>query len=315
MFNVFDKEVVSNGITLRLRNLKPNISNDYLEYLNSGGVPTELPVVLAHGLFSNLTTWEVLGSEISNTGRDTWLIEITGGPGQDCDDCIDYTFDDLTDDYVPALLEGVLDFTGKDNLQYVGFSNGCRAALDSLERNKFDSNKVETFVAVGCPGSFEGESTAGDIIAANNGKVSQRLDSRELTHISFSDLAVAGLFNVNYISKNNKPKISLNLFKFYEDVIINKNDSQPGNISVSNFFIIQGNAFVSDDGIVTVIDEKSIYNNTNKNLNPKRHFNIFAIHSSLDEKDRTKSIIKKSLNKEKLSLYEKTINLLNESNV
>ncbi len=167
MFNVVDKNVVSsNGITLRLRNLKPNISNDYLEYLNSSGVPIDIPVVLAHGLFSNLTTWEGLGSEISNTGRDTWLIEITGGTGQDCDDCLDYTFYNLTDVFVPALLNGVLDFTGKNKLQYVGFSNGCRAALDSLERNKFDSNKVETFVAVGCPGAFEGNSTLGNIIAS-----------------------------------------------------------------------------------------------------------------------------------------------------
>lgn len=187
--------------------------------------------------------------------------------------------------------------------------------MDSLERNKFDSNKVETFVAVGCPGAFEGESTTGNIIAANNGKVSKRLASKKLNHLSFNDLAIAGLFNIDYISKNNKLKISLNLFKFYEEVIINKNDTQPGNINVPNFFIIQGNAFVSDDGIVTITDEKSIYTNANKNLNPKKHFNVFAIHSSLDEKDRTKSIIKKSLNKEKLSLYEKTINLLNESNV
>src|SRR3990167_2585126 len=185
MFNVFDKNVVtSDGIALRLRNLKPNISSDYLEYLNSTGVPVELPVVLAHGLFSNLTTWEVLGAELSNIGRDTWLIEITGGPSQDCDDCIDYTFYNLTDIFVPALLNGVLDFTGKDKIQYVGFSNGCRAALDSLERGQFDSNKVEMFVAVGCPGGFEGESTFGDIIASRNGQIFERLKSKDIKHPS-----------------------------------------------------------------------------------------------------------------------------------
>ncbi len=55
-----------------------------------------------------MTTWEVLGDELSNVGRDTWLIEITGGTGQDCDDCIDYSFYNLTDVFVPALLNGVL---------------------------------------------------------------------------------------------------------------------------------------------------------------------------------------------------------------
>ena len=90
------------------------------------------------------------------------------------------------------MLNGVLDFTGKDNLQYVGFSNGCRVALDSLERGQFDSNKVETFVAVGCPGSFEGESTMGSIIKSRNGQISKNLASRNANHPSFGEVAVVG---------------------------------------------------------------------------------------------------------------------------
>ena len=313
MFNVFDKSVVSsNGITLRLRNLKPNASSDFFEYLNSTGVPTELPVVLAHGLFSNLTTWEVLGAELSNIGRDTWLIEITGGTGQDCDDCIDYTFYNLTDIFVPALLNGVLDFTGKDKIQYVGFSNGCRAALDSLERNKFDSNKVETFVAVGCPGAFEGNSTFGNIIASKDGQISKRLKAKNLNHLTTKDAIFTGLLNRDYPSKAGE-KISLNLWKFYEDIITFKNDTQPGNVNLSNFVIIQGSAFVTDDEIVTVLDEQKIYENINRNSKPKKRFDIFAVHTGLDTKDRTKSIVRKSVNKEQLSFYEKTINLINQS--
>ena len=104
MFAATDKNVTaSNGISLRLRNLKPDFSDDYFEYLNSTGIPTELPVVMAHGLFSNLSTWEGAGGEISNTGRDTWLIEITGGPGQDCDSCIDYSFYNLTDIFLSLI--------------------------------------------------------------------------------------------------------------------------------------------------------------------------------------------------------------------
>lgn len=315
MFNVFDKNVVSsNGITLRLRNLKPNISSDYLEYLNSTGVPVEMPVVLAHGLFSNLTTWEVLGAEISNTGRDTWLIEITGGPNQDCDDCIDYTFYNLTDIFVPALLNGVLNFTNKDKIQYVGFSNGCRAALDSLERNMFDSNKVETFVAVGCPGSFEGNSTTGEIIKSKNGQIYSILKSNNLSHASFGNIARIALLNQQYITNDDKLKISINLWKFYEDIILSKNDTQPGNVNFDNFVIIRGNAFNTDDGIVTIIDESSIFQNANNNLKPKKYFNVFASHPTLDTKDKTKSIIQKLLNKQPLSFYEKTINLINQTN-
>ena len=314
MFNVFDKSVVSsNGITLRLRNLKPNISSDYLEYLNSTGVPTDLPVVLAHGIFSNLTTWEVLGAELSNIGRDTWLIEITGGAGQDCDDCIDYTFYNLTDIFVPALLNGVLSFTGKDKLQYVGFSNGCRAALDSLERNQFDSNKVETFVAVGCPGAFEGNSTLGSVIASRNRDISKNLNSKNINHPSLNQIIKNGLFSQDFLSENKDTKISLNLYKFYEDVIINKNDAQPGNINILNFLIIQGSALTTEDGLVTINDENAIYQNVNNGVNSKKYFDVFALHTGLDNNNRAKSIVKKSINKQELSFYEKTVNLINKS--
>ncbi|MBI2208556.1 hypothetical protein HYU50_03595 [Candidatus Woesearchaeota archaeon] len=314
MFTEKDYTVISDsGVNLRLRNLKPNASDMYISYLSSTGIPVELPVVLAHGLFSNLSTWQVLGAEISNTGRDTWLIEITGGPGQDCDDCVDYTFNDLTDDYVPSLLNGVLTFTGKDNIQYVGFSNGCRAALDSLERNKFDSNKVETFVAVGCPGAFEGNSPIANIIASRDRQISQRLQSRNLSHMSLKEIILIGALDRNLISSDITNKISLNLWKFYEDKIILNNDTQPGNINVFNFTIIQGNEFGSSDGVVTIEDERKIYQNVNKNSNNKNHFSIFASHIGLDDKERTKSIIRKTLNKEKLNFYERTINLINQS--
>ncbi|MBI2650767.1 hypothetical protein HYX04_05670 [Candidatus Woesearchaeota archaeon] len=306
MFTVEDKSVAANnGVSLRLRNLKPGASNAYLEYLSSNGVPVEIPVVLAHGLFSNLTTWEVLGAEISNTGRDTWLIEITGGPSQDCDDCIDYTFYNLTDIFVPALLNGVLDFTGKDKIQYVGFSNGCRAALDSLERSKFDSNKVETFVAVGCPGAFEGFDIGASGIKLIDDKINRNIENRK--HIGITEMLVIGLLGLNSVSLNEE-KISTNLWRQYNTWINSSNDQQPGNINLINFIIIHGNAGVTSDGIVSLTDEKSIYNNVNISTSKSR-FNIFATHIDLDNRPATKSLIKKSVNKEKLNFLERNIYL------
>jgi len=322
MFNVFDKSVVTNnGITLRLRNLKPNVSNDYLEYLNSTGVPVELPVVVAHGLFSNLTTWEGLGSEISNTGRDTWLIEITGGTGQDCDNCIDYTFYNLTDIFVPALLNGVLSFTGKDKLQYVGFSNGCRAALDSLERNQFDSNKIETFVAVGCPGAFEKLSLLDSGVLLVNDTVIENLQNKNIKHIDVGDMLKLGLFNRNIITKNENGKISLNLWKNYLNLMSSSNDNQPGKVTLTKFGIIQGNALGTSDGIITTIDENSIYSNVKlknslTNIKPiKQSFKVFAFHSNLDTRSISKTLIRRLINNEDLTFFERTFHLLNESNV
>ena len=314
MFNVEDKNVVtSSGITLRLRNLKPNISNDYLEYLNSNGVPVEMPVVLAHGLFSNLTTWEVLGSEISNTGRDTWLIEITGGPGQDCDDCIDYTFYNLTDIFVPALLNGVLGFTGKDKIQYVGFSNGCRAALDSLERNQFDSNKVETFVAVGCPGSFnhskntDSASPISKVLNKDGGNAINSFKNKNLKHISFSDLAKEIVGIERFF--DDKTKISVNLFQQYYNWTVDTSDKEPGeNVVINHFFAVQGSLFSNSDGVVSTYDINKTYNNIN--ANKKKYINIPASHLGLDDTTRTKVFIRKILNNETFTSIESLIFVL-----
>ncbi|MBL7055794.1 hypothetical protein ISS07_02680 [Candidatus Woesearchaeota archaeon] len=297
------------GVSLRLRNLKPNSSPMYLSYLNDTGVPISLPVVMAHGLFSNLSSWQELGSEISNSGRDAWLIEITGGPGQDCSNCPDYTFDDLISDYFPSLLNKVISETSAEKIQYVGFSNGCRTALSSLENNYFDSDKIETFIGVGCPGAFEGESVTKTILKLK-GKPSENINTN---HVSLKKIIQTGVLNKNYFSSEIEGKISSNLLKFYEDLIINENDSQPGNFNLTRFLIFQGNALISSDGVVTVEDESQIYQNINLNGSLKKHFNILSTHLGMENKERTKSIIQKELNKEKLSFFEENINLINKS--
>ena len=278
-------------------------------------MPIDLPVVLARGLWSNLSTWQVLASELANEGRDAWLIEITGGPGQDCDTCPDYTFDDLTDDYVPSLLNGVLTFTGKDKIQYVGFSNGCRATLSSLEKDKFDPTKVETFVGVGCPGTFEGFNPIASGIELAGDRITKNLENKNKTHITIRGMFIAGILNFNYLSQEETEKISLNLWKQYHNWMNSTNDSQPGNFNIANFAIIQGNALITSDGIVSSADEKAIYSSINltepsvNQTNIKRYLNIFATHIGLPDKDRTKSIVSKIINKQDLNWWENNINL------
>ncbi len=300
----------ASGVNLRLRNLKPNASSMYLSYLNDTGIPVELPVVLARGLWSNLSGWQVLASELANEGRDSWLIEITGGPGQDCDSCPDYTFDNLTDDYVPTLLNGVLTFTGKNQLQYVGFSNGCRATLSSLERGKFDPNKVETFVGVGCPGAFEGNSIFGIALNDLGDNAINEFRSQEIKHISFRNIFEAILPTISITNGVNT--ISVNLFEKYYNISISENDKQPGeNLSLNKFAIIQGDFFGDNDGIVTTQDESQIFNKIN--ASPKWHFRILATHKTLADRTKTKTLIKKTLNNESLSFFETTFLLINQS--
>ena len=227
----------------------------------------------------------------------------------------------MTDSYVPTLLNGVLNFTNKDKLQYVGFSNGCRAALSSLEKNKFNSSKVETFVAVGCPGSFEGFSPGASLIDQENAdKAINKLEKSNRTHFAFGESVLARFITPSQSSFSESNKISLNLLKQYLIWINSNNDSQPGNLSMDNFAIIQGNGFITSDGIVTTSDEKAIYNNIKLNnpinsKNIKRYFSIMGYHfpiliiPSIADTTKTKSLIDKTLNKQSLNFYQQTFEL------
>jgi|GEM_PF-1826977 len=329
MFSTTDRTVVTfDGVSLRLRNLRANFSNDFVQYLNSSGVPTEIPVVLARGIHSNLTSWEVLAGEFANEGRDAWLIEITGGPGQDCDTCPNYNFSDLTDNYWPALINGVLNFTGKEKIQYVGHSNGGRVAIVSLANGKVNTNKIDTLIGVAVPSAFEGYSTFGDYFGSYGGEIMNDLSDKN--HVTMTEignkLRRSCLANFEFsctiltLGLKSESKMSFNMDKQYYLWIINTTDEQIGkNLQLDNFYLIQGwvrdnrykgNEYVniSHDYIVTGQDQDAIFNNIISSN--KKHYKVWGAHTagwssvSVPDGDFTKSIIKDALNKKSLNNYK-----------
>lgn len=171
-FDVAIKTVktINDNTTLRMKHSNSAFSSLYKDAV----LTSQQPVVLAHGIHSNLYTWDDFGRQLATSGRDTWLIEPYGGPTTECDGCPDYTFDDLTTYYWPALVAGVQHYSGQNELSYVGYDLGCTVALESLEKYEggknnasyylndqgqwvltdLSSNPVETFVGAGCIGNF-----------------------------------------------------------------------------------------------------------------------------------------------------------------
>ena len=89
-------KTTNDNTTLRLKHINSDFSLDFQEAIAN----SSKPVVFAGGIFSDLFAWNELATELatdSEQARDSWLIEITGGPGQDCDTCPDYTYEDLVD--------------------------------------------------------------------------------------------------------------------------------------------------------------------------------------------------------------------------
>jgi len=226
----------------------------------------------------------------------------------------------LTDNYFPALINGVLNFTGKEKLQYVGHSNGGRTAIVSLANGTINPSKIETFIGVAVPSAFEGYSTFGNYFGKYGGQIMDELSNKN--HISMTEIGVemrklckidAGcrLLTRGLVSDN---KMSFNADKQYYLWVINATDEHIGkNLQLDNFYIIQG--WVADDKqdithdfIVTEQDEKAIYSNIDSSN--KKHYKVWGAHTagwnpvSLPDRTLTKSIIKNILNKKPLDKYK-----------
>ncbi|NPE26833.1 hypothetical protein HNV12_02410 [Methanococcoides sp. SA1] len=257
VFNLDVKRVTtSTGIPLRLKNLASEFSQNFKNFVG------EKPVVMSGGIFSNLETWEDGGDglaiDLVESGRDVWEIEMTGGITTECDECEDYTYDDLVDSYWPSLVAAVQHYTGAVSLDYVGHSNGCRVALSSLAKyQKTGKNDVgsvenvsidlegsvsnpvvETFIGVACPaelngGTFLSALTREVIIGSESYLLGSKVfDQLKGGHVSIDDytgaLFLAGLddsnpdlgkYSVFFVSKIfGDEKISRSLMKYYNDL-------------------------------------------------------------------------------------------------
>ena len=350
-------KTTNDNTTLRLK----NINTDYSSNFKDAIVKNAKPVVLARGLWSDLLTWEILGKELSSdveNARDTWLIELTGGPTQDCDTCPNYKYEDLVDYYWPALIAGVEQYSGQNKLDYVGFSNGCRVGLDSLKNwssgkngagHCFNSqtglydidcdlaaNAVDAFVAVGCPGAFDGHSSFLYHLNRSADELKNKLSGD--SHISGAELGsnlrkTKNCDSIQCISASFSLEslgdfaISFNLADKYLNFIQSTTDLQPGaNLNINRFLIFNGKTSesISDlydpitnngplrniehDLMVSTQDGDSIYSNIQ--ANKKYHFESFGIHGGpsflhLADKDLTKRILKRFLNNQTFSFFDR----------
>ncbi|MBI2545917.1 hypothetical protein HYV81_01945 [Candidatus Woesearchaeota archaeon] len=326
----------NDNVSLRLMKVKTLNSKAYQNLTNR-----TLPVVLSKGLWSNINDWKDFAQELADDGSEAWVIEITGGPGTECDTCVDYTFDNLTDSYWPALIGAVQFYTNSSKVNYVGFSNGCRAALSSLDKWNnvgrdnigkvyIDNNwidvsmsayPVDTFVGVACPGAFNksdpyGEgvvysSVESDTLNTFGSRVISNARQKNLTHTTISQLRKL-LFNLALNSFDIRSKISINLFQDYYNFSSGDKDNQPANnLNIPNFIIIEGDRYGTNDLIVFISDEKFIYNSVNSSY--KKYFRLFESHHSITEDSGTRNIIIRSLLNQSFTTYQRIINLKEES--
>lgn len=321
-------DVKTNDVMLRVIELTPRNT----EKMNNFRNDINLPVVLARGLWSNLYSWQEYGVELADNGRKVYLIEITGGPEQDCSLCVNYNYSDLTLEYWPALIGTVQTINNGSSIQYVGHSNGARVGISSLElynevgkansgfyldnntwvNVSMSAHPIDTYIAVGMPGAFDGSSALSGLIEWRGNIIQEKIKDNELTHVTISNIQTFGLTNLNYMGKNGSDTISVNLWNNYYYWILYENDSQPGiNLSLDNFMVIQGTGFMNNDGIVTTKDEESLY--TNINSTNKYYFTYFSTHIGLPDRNDVRKVMNELLNSKRIN-SSKSINYKNGTN-
>ena len=324
--------------TLRIKNVNSDFSENYKDAV----IENNRPVVMSGGIFSNLEAWEGdyngndfnkkgLAKQLTESGRDVWEIEMTGGKLAECDSCLDYTYEDLRDDYWTASLAAIQYYTDEITVDYVGHSNGCRVALSSLnlyqETGKDDVAKVQdlsngnwvsvnlqassstpivdTFIGVACPVTLNENTQMSDkarsadwLESESNGNIAMyHIRKQGLTHIYRQDYAKF-ISAPGIVFARTNEKISTNLMGFYNNLSINTEDSFT---TVENLFNkvvlfagISGYFLLGKggDGVVPKEDMELLDNN----LNNSELYYINENHKNIIKDNILKTIIREKLN-------------------
>lgn len=268
--------------------------------------------------------------EIFTINQDVWLIEMVGGPytDEDCGtSCPNYTFADLTGYYWPALIAGVQEYSGKNQVDYVGFSNGCRVGISSLDSHSsggnnvgyyFDyqtgqylysdlsSNPVNTFVAMACPGNFSGNGLFADCFEEYGEEVIDYFETNNIMHPTQREFALRIAHEAPKTSPcyylqfflHSEGRMSENLAEQYYNWITSDQDEQPGsNLEVYKYVSIYGtNGYALDndnDYLVSIEDQLGILNvvTSSNKVNHSRHLR----HNQIPNDDEIRDIVLEEL--------------------
>ncbi|NQZ85741.1 MAG: hypothetical protein HRU03_08535 [Nanoarchaeales archaeon] len=234
----------------------------------------------------------------TNFSSQFWLIEMNGGPETDCvgkevDDCPNYTFEDIAYAHFPASIGAVQYFSGKEQVNYVGHSNGCRSALTSLSKHyqgennigyvfengewiltDLVANPVDKFFGIACPTTLNEETWSGEKLRklSSEGipKGTEAINyfrNKNITNVIQKDFLVEVDLSAILKPEFEKNKISLNLQEFYKNLYLDEISLFNGNKNVANKFVFFGGTDnylwfenFGGDGVVPYQDMELLFN-------------------------------------------------------
>ncbi|XP_042913749.1 gastric triacylglycerol lipase-like, partial [Parasteatoda tepidariorum] len=120
------------------------------------------PVLLQHGILESSADWVInyphqsLGFLLADYGYDVWLGNTRGGAYSrqhlnfetNSKDFWDFSFDQMAEYDLPAMIDYILNVTKEDNLVYIGHSQGTTIAFALLSEKPLYNEKIKLFVAL-----------------------------------------------------------------------------------------------------------------------------------------------------------------------
>ncbi|MBU0615515.1 MAG: hypothetical protein KJ601_05455 [Nanoarchaeota archaeon] len=300
---VTEFNITVNNTLYRLKRISAALSDDYKQVVN----PDQYPVVMGGGLWSDIDAWYELGDELANSGKEVYLIELTGGPSEVG---VDYSYSFLTDHVYPAYISAVKENSSSSKVKYVGHSNGARVALDSLTAGLVNPSDVDTLVLVGVPNTLNQDSWTAEQIRKSKGSgtqgeyaISELIDkgTHHLTQKDFAKLISPVMVNtIGWIYIGNEVKISLNLIDYYTHLYLTRDTPSLGEGLIINklglFMGDKGIPFADTEGsdsAVNVADAVLINNTVTANY---KNYEVFGVnHGDLLNNDFTCEAIKEVL--------------------
>lgn len=119
--------------------------------------PAGEPVLLVHGLGSNhrnlaLDDENGLGQYLTERGYDCWAVDLRGRGASDSPES-DWTFDDYVNYDLPAVIDFILETTGRDKLHWIGHSMGGMLYYALCGSTSY-GDRIATGVTIASPVDF-----------------------------------------------------------------------------------------------------------------------------------------------------------------
>ena len=217
-------------------------------------IPGAFPIILVHGIITNkyfmdLDTDHSLAYHFKKLGYDVFAVSLRGcGDSYIESNADNFTFDDMVEKDVPAIIEEVCQISGKTKVNWVAHSMGAMILYSYLGiASKKQKDRIKSFVSLGGPGNLAHSSPV-------IGKIA-------LKYISFSkrvDIKLLAKFILPFVSIFNSPLKEI----FYNPQVTPKNTVKKmlfGIENISDGLMLQMLDWVAKGGDIVSVNKTHNY--------------------------------------------------------